>query len=1475
MKKNILILLLAFVGIVAQAQIPNGYYNNANGKTGDELKVALHNIIKGHHAVSYGGLLDAYAYTDCDANGKIWDIYSNYHYNLNQNGSNFPSEGTGWNREHTWPQSWFNEQSTPRTDLFHVYPTDGYVNGQRSSYPYGEVSNPTYTSGNGSKLGPCVTTGYSGTVFEPIDEYKGDIARSYFYMSVRYYSEDDSWIATDMTNKSVIKDWAMTMLLRWSDNDPVSEKEIARNNAVFGYQGNRNPFIDHPEYARMIWDPNYTPATSYNITYASNLSDGSVSGPSSAAQGSTVAIVATPNAGYQVSGYSVYKTGDQGTAVTVSSNGTFTMPGYAVTVSATFAPNNTYYNIALGSVSHGNISASTNSAKSGTTINLTATPDSGYSLYSWYVFKTGDMNNTVAVNGNSFVMPAFNVTVSASFVQPSSYTYVKVTEAPTDWSGEYLIVYEGGSKAFNGGLTSLDATNNTISVTINDNKIASTTNTDAAKFTIAKSGNSYTIKSASGYYIGRDASSNGLNANQTTQYLNTLGLDANNNTVITGAGGYQLRFNSNSNDMRFRYYNGTQQPIQLYKKTSNASAPTHTIQFNKNGGTGSMSNQTVNEFEATALNTCAFTYANHLFDGWNTQANGSGDYYADGAMVSLLNDLTLYAQWEPLYSVTISNTIEHGSVTANVNQAIEEQTITLTATPDSGYEFDHWTVTDALNNSILVTENQFEMPASNVTVSATFVQQSTPSVTQYVKVTTAPDDWSGEYILVYESSETSAYVWTGVDAANCYVSKDIVDGNTIENDDTFVTLTVASMSGGYSIQVNGGSNDGKYIYGTADKNEIKFGNTASLNTLDYETNSVKITSNTSVMRYNSSATVFRYYKSSSYSSQQPIQLYKKVSGTTPDPGTPFEVSYHLVTSTDQLVAGRTYLIVNESANKALSKTQNTNNRASTAVAISNHTISELGDACELLLGEQSGKWTLYDATNNSGYLYAASSGSNYLKTQTTNDANGQWAISIASNGDATITAQGSNTHNIIRYNSSNNPPIFSCYTSGQQPVQLYIRSEEIPITQNTTEANIFPFDKHIVRSGTILTVTGTVTCDDPNNLIIEDGGQFIHHNDGVKATFKKGVEAFTNNETSDGWYTIATPFATYSPSQITTDAYDLYYYDEDGPMEWINYKGSNGNFNLNGGQGYLYAHNPTTTLCMTGTLNNGDYSQTVNLSYANSDETIKGFNLLGNPTAHDITFTRKTSDISDGYYYVSNGDAWIYTTNSTVPAGRGFLVKANATNQRVELNPSSKREAPQVEGQYLCVNVDGEKAYVKMNEGVSMPLFYFNGNSSNLYLTHEGKPYVMLVRDGAESIDLNYHSSHKGQHSLSVAAEDLGLDYLHLIDRLTGADIDLLATPTYSFESEKHDYDTRFLLQFAPANNDVINGDFAYYADGQIHILDVTDSSTLQIVDLTGRVIVSRDGACTISTAEMTPGVYTLRLITPDNIRTQKIIVMK
>ncbi len=262
MLRKLLLLILLFTISRIDAQIPAHYYDNANGKNGTALQLALHNIIKGHTAVSYSQIWTTVQTTDKRPDdGKVWDIYSDipggtppyeFTFVTNQCGS-YQHEGDCYNREHSFPQSWFNKAAPMKTDLFHIYPTDGKVNGMRSSHPYGEVSAPTWTSMNGSKLGPNTTAGYSGTAFEPIDAYKGDVARSYFYMAVRYYLQDNGWKDNAAVHGSQMKPWELNLLHQWSIQDPVSQKEINRNNAIYGIQHNRNPFIDHPEWVDSIW----------------------------------------------------------------------------------------------------------------------------------------------------------------------------------------------------------------------------------------------------------------------------------------------------------------------------------------------------------------------------------------------------------------------------------------------------------------------------------------------------------------------------------------------------------------------------------------------------------------------------------------------------------------------------------------------------------------------------------------------------------------------------------------------------------------------------------------------------------------------------------------------------------------------------------------------------------------------------------------------------------------------------------------------------------------------------------------------------------------------------------------------------------------------------------------------------------------------------------------------------------------------
>ena len=274
--------------VTKPADIP-AYYANANGKSGTSLYTTLNTITnKGYHDLGYDGAIDAYQKSDVyptdpnhpdyvkDKAGKLWDMYGACSFEKGNECGNYDSECDCYNREHSVPKSWWGGgKNDMYSDIFHLVPTDGYVNNRRSNYAFGEVQTPTYTY-NACKLGSpkSVSTdketllGKSASisvekVFEPRDEYKGDFARGYLGMIAKYSNEKDYAItsgaggkifeAFSSTTHFGLTQYGIVLLMKWHREDPVSRKEIDRNNGIQATQGNRNPFIDYPYLAEYIW----------------------------------------------------------------------------------------------------------------------------------------------------------------------------------------------------------------------------------------------------------------------------------------------------------------------------------------------------------------------------------------------------------------------------------------------------------------------------------------------------------------------------------------------------------------------------------------------------------------------------------------------------------------------------------------------------------------------------------------------------------------------------------------------------------------------------------------------------------------------------------------------------------------------------------------------------------------------------------------------------------------------------------------------------------------------------------------------------------------------------------------------------------------------------------------------------------------------------------------------------------------------
>lgn len=284
MKKALLFLVVLSATMVVakdvtpKSEIPT-YYANLDGTSSQSLFSTLTTITnKGFKTLGYDGLYSAYPKTDYTSSGQLWDMYSDC--GTTKKCGNYSKECDCYNREHSIPQSWWGGGTGGiGCDIFHVIPTDGYVNNRRGNDAYGEVSSASYTSKNGSKLGTSVSSikvgekticsaagatvsAPSGTVFEPIDEYKGDLARGYLAVIMKWNTNEtmtssggNKMFQSSYTAKT---NWGLTtygvaLLLKWHREDPVSQKEIDRNNGIQQTQGNRNPFIDYPFLVEYIW----------------------------------------------------------------------------------------------------------------------------------------------------------------------------------------------------------------------------------------------------------------------------------------------------------------------------------------------------------------------------------------------------------------------------------------------------------------------------------------------------------------------------------------------------------------------------------------------------------------------------------------------------------------------------------------------------------------------------------------------------------------------------------------------------------------------------------------------------------------------------------------------------------------------------------------------------------------------------------------------------------------------------------------------------------------------------------------------------------------------------------------------------------------------------------------------------------------------------------------------------------------------
>ena len=426
-------------------------------------------------------------------------------------------------------------------------------------------------------------------------------------------------------------------------------------------------------------------------------------------------------------------------------------------------------------------------------------------------------------------------------------------------------------------------------------------------------------------------------------------------------------------------------------------------------------------------------------------------------------------------------------------------------------------------------------------------------------------------------------------------------------------------------------------------------------------------------------------------------------------------------------------------------------------------------------------------------------------------------------------------------------------------VSRYMDNEGDPITLTKT----FIDEASNTYSGTIEIVSGAYSIN----------GKTLYP-EGV-SIFRKEITGYTE---TGGWVLIASPIGTVNPEYVNhmcSNNFDLYRFNQAATLEWENWKAAGDehfHFDLEPGRGYLYANSEDVTLIFSGIPYSGNGEVTLNLT---EGAEFAGWNLVGNPFAVGAT-------LSQPYYRMNEqGSALKTETESTsVAAMEGVFVNADGEGQSVTFTAQTRgsKQAATAQANIMVVGGDGtlvDNAIVRFDGGQTLEKFSLRQGSTKLYIPQGGKDYAIAMSDGQGEMPVNFKANKNGQYTITVNLEGVKLDYLHLIDNMTGADVNLLANPSYTYDARTTDYASRFKLVFASVCEDA-DGDnetFAFISNGN---LIVNGEGTLQVVDMMGRVVhavgLSQCGS-RITTTGMTPGVYVLRLIDGDNVRTQKIII--
>ena len=411
----------------------------------------------------------------------------------------------------------------------------------------------------------------------------------------------------------------------------------------------------------------------------------------------------------------------------------------------------------------------------------------------------------------------------------------------------------------------------------------------------------------------------------------------------------------------------------------------------------------------------------------------------------------------------------------------------------------------------------------------------------------------------------------------------------------------------------------------------------------------------------------------------------------------------------------------------------------------------------------------------------------------------------------------------------------------------------------------------------------------PNATNVGCGDSFGPHdlndNNGAVPGYLHNVTGYGNSTESDHWALIASPVTTeggIAPTAVgnliadPATEYDLYRFNQSANREWENYKNPThtASFILENGKGYLYANKKNVTLAFAGTINTAN-EMPVALTYENGVE-LAGYNLVGNPFTEEATI--------DMSYYKMNAagdDIEPETSSVAIPAFTGVIVQATTSGQHVTFTKcggaKSGAESEKQGSIQLMLSKDGtvhDKAIVSFDEGTLLGKYFFNETHAKLYIPQGSEDYAIAFSEKTGEMPLNFKATKSGEYTLSFNTEGVKLAYLHLIDNITGADVNLLQTPSYIFEGKANDYASRFRLMFATGSSASSDAFGFINGMGNLCIFGIEGEATIQVIDVMGRVLSSETFSGSYERKlDVAPGVYMIRLINGNDVKVQKMIV--